>query len=127
MNIGLAEIRRWHTDPKPEGNGWSDVGYHFIITRKGTIQEGRPLTRNGAHTRGHNHNTLGICLVGGVDAGGAPDANFTLAQYLALYGLVSRLRQDYPTISKISGHRDYDFKACPSFNVQALLSNVNAA
>ena len=51
-----AEIRRWHVD----GNGWSDIGYHYVILIDGTVEAGRPLWRKGAHTKGHN-NDIGIC------------------------------------------------------------------
>ena len=53
-------IRRWHTDPEPQGRGWSDVGYHFFIRKDGEIQEGRPLTRTPAAQAGHNTGTIAI-------------------------------------------------------------------
>ncbi len=50
-------------------NGWEDVGYHFVIgngtcSGDGEVEEGRPITVRGAHARGSNHCSLGICLVG---------------------------------------------------------------
>ncbi|MBD3369876.1 hypothetical protein GF402_05875 [Candidatus Fermentibacteria bacterium] len=49
--------------------GWDDVGYHFVIgngtySRDGELEEGRPLEAVGAHARGHNDRSVGVCLVG---------------------------------------------------------------
>lgn len=64
LDIGAAEIRQWHTDPPPRGNGWSDIGYHKVVRKGGAIEDGRPEERAGAHVSGHNADTLGICWVG---------------------------------------------------------------
>jgi N-acetyl-anhydromuramyl-L-alanine amidase AmpD len=112
MDIGVAEVRRWHTEPSPHGNGWSDVGYHFVIRRDGTIEHGRPINREGAHVKGHNLYSIGIALVG---PGGSVD-NFTDAQFNSLDWLI-RL---WPR-STVCGHRDLDpSKDCPGFDVLAL-------
>lgn len=128
MDIGADEIRQWHTDPKPKGRGWSDIGYHYVIRRSGLIETGRDLDGDGdideeigAHAYGHNQNTLGICLVGG-----KPDFNFTFAQIIALLDLINTLARRYSiTQDNIIGHRDVDSgKTCPTFDVQALLSEL---
>lgn len=129
-DIGVAEIRKWHTDPKPKGRGWSDVGYHFIIRRDGTIEKGRPLERPGAHARGHNSNSIGICLVGGVDSSQAATCNFTRKQFANLSTLVDSLLQIHGPV-RVIGHRDLSpdlngdgtidaserIKECPCFDV----------
>ena len=111
----VKEIRRWHTTER----GWSDIGYHFFVHRNGQIAAGRPITRSGAHTRGHNKTTIGIALVGG--RGGCADDvfmdNFTTEQARELQALIESLQQEFPTISTISGHNDYATKACPCFDV----------
>ena len=111
----VKEIRRWHTTER----GWSDIGYHFLVHRNGQIAAGRPITRSGAHTRGHNKSTIGIALVGG--RGGCADDvfmdNFTADQARELQALIESLQQEFPTISTISGHNDYATKACPCFDV----------
>ena len=111
----VKEIRRWHTTER----GWSDIGYHFVVHRNGQIAPGRPITRSGAHTRGHNKTTIGIALVGG--RGGCADDvfmdNYTLEQARELQALIESLQQEFPTISTISGHNDYATKACPCFDV----------
>ncbi len=113
QNIGIAEIRQWH-----EQRGWNDIGYHYVIRRDGTQETGRPLERAGAHAKGHNAFSIGICLVGGVDAGNHPQNNFTPTQFASLRRLLLHLQQRFPE-SRICGHRDLPKvrKACPSFDV----------
>ena len=113
----LAEIRRWHV----EENGWKDIGYHYIVTRDGTVVKGRPVDQVGAHVKGHNANSIGVCLIGG-KGGTADDSfsqHFTDAQNAALRNLIDALRRDFPAIKKISGHNEYAAKACPCFRVAA--------
>ena len=65
MDIGAETIREWHTLPKPKGRGWSDIGYHWVIRRNGTVEAGRSEERAGAHAKGYNQDSIGICLIGG--------------------------------------------------------------
>ena len=123
MDIGLAEVRKWHTDPKPKGNGWRDVGYHFIIRRNGVVEIGRPVEEIGAHVAGHNKDSIGIALVGGVDGHGKPDANFTEAQWANLERFARVLQREHPKAT-IHGHNEFAAKACPSFDVQEWLKKV---
>lgn len=115
----INTIRRWHV----EDNGWSDIGYHYVIERDGSIKEGRPLSRTGAHTYGHNKDNIGICLVGGVDSQMKPEDNFTNVQWDALRYLISYLASIYGIKEEnIKGHRDWGAnKACPSFDVKSKL------
>ena len=125
-NQKVAEVKKWHTDPAPKGRGWSDIGYHFLIDRDGTIVSGRPIGTVGAHTKGHNTGTIGISLFGG-HGGSAGDEfldNFTEDQEKALRRLIDMLKTQYPTISKISGHNQYASKACPTFSVPAWLEGA---
>jgi N-acetylmuramoyl-L-alanine amidase len=122
MDIGAEEIRAWHTDPKPQGNGWSDIGYHFVIRRSGAIEPGRPVENIGTHVRGHNSNSVAVCLVGGRRSGPGPEVaedNFTNAQLTSLRVLVGLLLDLYPNAS-VCGHRDFPgvSKQCPSFNAR---------
>ncbi|WGH28282.1 lysozyme [Pseudomonas phage 10P302A] len=114
MDIGVREIRQWHVQ-----QGWLDVGYHFIIRRDGTIEHGRPHDVIGSHAKDYNSRALGICLVGGIDAKGKPEDNFTEAQWVSLKAQVEAMKRLYPQ-AQIVGHRDLDSgKACPSFDVAA--------
>jgi len=115
----VNEIKRWHVLPKPDGNGWSDIGYHFVLDRDGTEVKGRPVSRAGAHILGHNANTIGVCLIGGHGAAATDsfEDHFTPEQDAALRRLIKDLKEKYPTIKKVSGHNEYANKGCPGFNV----------
>jgi len=121
MYVDAALIHRWHTDPKPQGRGWSDIGYHFVLPRDGTIEAGRPVALIGAHVLNHNRDSIGICLAGGVAADGkTPEANFTAAQMRGLRLFLIVMKATYGlTEADIVGHRDAPgvAKACPSFDV----------
>lgn len=115
QNIGAKEIRRWHKD-----KGWTDIGYHYVIRRDGTVDNGRGREEVGAHVSGHNSDSLGICLVGGLnDKTWQPENNFTKAQWTALEILLGMLLVRYPN-AKILGHRDFPkvAKACPCFDAR---------
>ncbi len=117
-DIGVAEIRQWHLD-----KGWDDVGYHYVIRRDGTIEYGRPIEIIGAHVIGRNTRSIGICLIGGTDADDRrkAEANFTLVQYQSLNVLIAELHEQHGPL-RVLGHRDTGAnKACPSFDVRALL------
>lgn len=114
----VAQIRQWHTTPKPKGNDWRDIGYHFVIYRDGTVHKGRPIEQIGAHCSGYNANSIGICYIGGCATDGkTPKDTRTEAQRAALIQLVSELKASYPSAT-VHGHNEFAAKACPSFNVQ---------
>ena len=120
MDIGAKEIDRWHRQ-----RGWLGIGYHFVIRRNGTVEEGRHIDKAGAHAVNYNNKSVGVCLVGGVkEDKKTPEANFTNEQYKALVALLKRLKEKYPS-AKIIGHNEIAAKACPSFNVQSWLKTVN--
>lgn len=121
----VREVKRWHV----EDRGWSDIGYHYLIDRDGTVQDGRPIRRAGAHVKGHNSNSIGISLFGG-KGGTASDQfqdNFTEDQEQALIALIADLRERFPEITKISGHNQHAAKACPCWSVPAWRSNGSPA
>jgi len=116
QDIGAKEIRGWHVN----GNGWADIGYHFVIRRDGRLEKGRAIDAVGAHVANHNSNTLGICLVGGLnDKTYQPENNFTAAQWATLKKLIADLLKRYPGAT-ILGHRDFPkvAKACPCFDAK---------
>lgn len=122
MDIGATEIRSWHRQ-----RGWMDIGYHYVIRRNGAIEKGRPDDRPGAHARGFNHLSLGICLVGGVAKDGkTPENNFTSDQFHALRRLLIGLNATFPE-ARILGHRDLPnvYKGCPSFDVEEWWTQEN--
>ena len=67
-----------------------DIGYHYYLTRDGTVHTGRAVEQPGAHCKGHNRHSIGICYEGGLDAEGKPKDTRTDAQKAALTGLRSR-------------------------------------
>lgn len=112
QNIGAAEIDAWH-----KKQGWDEIGYHFVIRRSGEIENGRAVEKIGAHCKGHNADSIGICLVGGIDTAGKPENNFTDAQFASLRKLVLELKAKF-NILYIFGHNEFANKACPCFNVK---------
>lgn len=58
-DVSVADIRRWH-----KARGFVDVGYHYVVYLDGSVHEGRPLAQVGAHCRGHNAHSVGVCYVG---------------------------------------------------------------
>lgn len=102
-------IRRWHKE-----RGWSDIGYHYVIVEDGDIQVGRDLERSGAHAKGHNSNSIGICLIG--------QTSFTDEQFVSLGTLVIGMMEQFNVkIEDVIGHYDVSSKTCPNFNVKDFL------
>lgn len=111
--------------------GFIHAGYHYYITRNGDLYALRPLSMIGAHIRGHNAGSIGICYEGGLDPSGDPKDTRTGAQRAMLSQLLLRLRELWRE-AKIVGHRDLSpdlnrdgivtpdewLKACPSFDVR---------
>jgi len=113
MDIGKIVIDKWH-----RARGWSQIGYHYVIRRCGKIEQARPVYIHGAHTKGHNRNTIGVCYIGGVDENNKPENNITGEQKQSFKRLTEALRLTFGTLN-IKGHRDFKGvkKSCPSFDV----------
>lgn len=113
QSSSATRIRGWH-----RSLGWSDIGYHYVVLRDGTIERGRPEAVPGAHCRGHNSHSIGICYEGGLDADGHPADTRTEAQKRSMLALVAELKQRYPK-ALILGHNHFNRnKACPCFDVR---------
>lgn len=121
MDIGVAEINQWHLD-----RGWKEIGYHDVDRRDGRIEIGRSIHLSGAHTKGHNHDSIGICLVGGKSQDNEPENNFTEKQFKSLAQLIRMYRVTYGADLPVYGHSDFSaYKTCPNFNVKAFLEEHN--
>ena len=116
----VADIRRWHLK-----RGFNDIGYHYLIHIDGTVEEGRPINKQGAHCSGENKGSIGLCYVGGMskDMKKAKDTR-TQAQKDSLINLMHELIYKYNKDMTIHGHNEYANKACPSFNVQEEYANL---
>ena len=118
--IGAAEIRKWHIEERR----WSDIGYHYVIKRDGTLELGRPLDQPGAHVAGHNTDSIGICLVGGMDKSGAAVDDYTPEQWQTLRMAVGGLMIQFPA-AEVCGHNDLAHtKSCPNFNVKEWIQEL---
>ena len=113
QHVTTETMRRWHTSPP---RNWSDIGYHFVILNDGvgTVERGRPVWKNGAHTKGHN-DSIGVVYVGGL-LNGEPTDTMSEIQETAFFELVDKIRDVFGPLS-IHGHNEFSSKACPSFNV----------
>ena len=113
----VAEVKKWHL-----ARGFNDIGYHYLISRKGEIHTGRKLDVAGAHTKGHNKNSIGISLEGGYGhTRKEPFLDvYTVEQGKSLLQLMDRLQVEYGPLM-ISPHNKYANKECPAFDLTAFL------
>lgn len=118
-DYSVDTIRQWHLQ-----RGFSDIGYHYVIYRDGSIHIGRDESIIGAHCTGHNTNSIGVCYVGGCASDGkTPKDTRTTEQKQSLVKLLKELKTKYPQAS-IHGHRDFANKACPSFDATKEYSSL---
>ncbi len=120
MDIGVNEITRWHLD-----RGFDTIGYHVVIRRDGAIEYGRPLDVRGAHAKGFNHRSIGVCVVGGVDSDMEAELNFTEEQFSTLERVLTALHGLFPETTVI-GHKDLPATntKCPGFDVISWWTNI---
>ena len=110
MDIGVEEIRKWHTEER----GWSDIGYHVVIRRNGDFEEGREVSIAGAHCKGQNSNSIGICLVGGYNG----KFDFTSKQMMTLDEVIRGIKESVAEVVSVHGHYEFSDKTCPNFDVK---------
>lgn len=118
-DYSVDTIRQWHLQ-----RGFSDIGYHYVIYRDGSIHIGRDESIIGAHCTGHNTNSIGVCYIGGCASDGkTPKDTRTTEQKQSLVKLLKELKTKYPQAS-IHSHRDFANKACPSFDATKEYSSL---
>lgn len=105
------DIDLWH-----RRQGFQMIGYHYVILLDGTVEIGRPEELPGAHTYGHNANSIGICYIGGLDQDGKPCDTRTPQQRQAMKQLIADLLRKFPNAT-VHGHREFANKDCPCFDV----------
>ncbi len=119
-----ALLDQWH-----RSRGFSRIGYHYVIPNgrlskkqmdsslNGALQGGRPENEIGAHCRGFNERSLGICLIG--------MKSFSFEQYRTLSNLIREKRKVYGIpLANVLGHCETESgkaegKTCPNFDVVA--------
>ena len=109
-----SQIKDWHVN----GNGWSDIGYHYVVRINGDIEFGRDIKTIGAHVKGYNRDSIGVCYVGGKsrDMSEWEDTR-TVEQKESLLILLKYLKKIFPQ-AEILGHNDLSKKPCPSYNAK---------
>ena len=116
-DVSAATVHQWHL-----ANGWAGIGYHYVIRKDGTIEQGRPLSAVGAHCYGQNWHTVGINIVGDFEVAQPNEAQMQSAARLiaglcAFYGFA-------PTHRTVFGHRDFNATACPGENLYHRLGEL---
>ena len=96
------DIHRWHLS-----NGWSGMGYHFLVRKDGSIYRGRPEEKVGAHAYGSNYNSIGICFEGNYMEEDMPAEQIKAGQELVAY-----LKNKY-NITTVQKHKDVCATSCP--------------
>lgn len=131
-DFDAKDIDAWH-----KKRGWSGIGYHYVIKLDGAIEKGRPDSKIGAHVKGYNKHSLGICYIGGLAKNQAPKDTRTPQQKAALENLLIDLKIKHPK-AEIRGHRDFSkdlngngfiepfefSKTCPCFNAYQEYQNL---
>lgn len=107
----VSVMRDWHVN----GNGWSDVGYHYFIRKDGTVQEGRSVEKTPAAQQGHNRGTIAICCHG------LKVHNFTPAQYASVVELCGQINRVYNGEVTFHGHCEVSSKTCPVYPYKEVL------
>lgn len=134
VDFKAADIDQWH-----RRRGMKEIGYHYVIRLDGSIEEGRAIEKTGAHCYGWNRQSIGICYIGGLNTNGQPADTRTRAQKRAMRIFIDRLKQQYPGIRYVIGHRDTSpdlngngrieaneyTKICPCFDVRKWLSGAS--
>ena len=118
----VADITAWHKD-----RGFRTIGYHYVIYRDGSIHTGRPVQEIGAHCKGHNAHSIGICYIGGKSADGKRHEDTrTPEQKEAMLSLLRQLKAQYPNAT-VYGHRDFSSKPCPCFDARSEYKSLAVA
>lgn len=99
---------------------WAGIGYHFYIRKDGQIYRGRPEEMVGAHAKGRNRDSIGICLEGNFE-----EEQITDKQLTSLIKLSADMIIKY-NIEESEGHRDVYNTLCPgkNFNLSYIKEKV---
>jgi len=126
----VESIRRYHMAPPPNGKGWKDIGYHYLLYADGSVHKGRPNSQVGAHCQGDNATSLGICCVGAGDGFPVGQGYMTEPMETALLDLVELLCRAYRVPpDRIFGHRERPSgkrqgKTCPGYEAHLVRAEM---
>lgn len=119
-DLGFKEINQWHKERGYLSPSGVHCGYHYIVRRNGIVERGRPDSEVGAHVKGHNAKTIGVCWIG--------EKTPTDIQYKALAQIVHALSVKYKVpVDKIQGHKEIapeSLKECPVIDMNKLRAEV---
>lgn len=106
-----------------QAQGWSDIGYHYVIDPHGRIYGGRTIFAPGAHVEHANTGNLGICLMGNFEQQTLP-----APQQVALIDLAAWWCDSLDIDPQaIQGHRDFLATACPGRSLYSRLPAIREA
>ncbi len=117
-DVSAETVHEWHLN-----QGWAGIGYHFLIRKDGTIEQGRPLGTVGAHVYGENRHTIGINLAGNFELGDPTEAQTAAAARL-IASLCTVYQLDPRWQGTVKGHRDLNATACPGRYLFAQLPDI---
>ena len=117
VDVSAAEIHRMHL-----ANGWSGIGYHYVIHKNGMIERGRPRDTVGAHTYNYNGSSIGIVLDGNFEDSMPTDAQLERAAMLV--AALCHIYNICPDDNNLLGHRDLNSTLCPGGNLYIQLPQV---
>lgn len=118
LDFDVKDIDSWHKQRGFKSKSGIHCGYHYVIKRDGTIQGGRPDSETGAHVKGDNRSSIGICLIG--------RKKFTGAQINSVFTLTRNKMKEYDVdISDVYGHYEKDSgKTCPNLDMVFFRANL---
>ena len=104
----IHSIHNWHLQ-----RGWLGCGYHYVIHEDGSIFQGRPINVVGAHAKGNNENSIGICTVGNFEIEYPTLCQQEALGKLLIYFINDKLRGRSLAIKR---HKDVAATLCPGRN-----------
>ena len=113
------EIHKYHQ----EVNGWAGIGYHYVIRKDGTIEQGRKPLAVGAHAYKHNKNSVGICVAGNFDVAKIKSAQLDSLKLLTAW-LCQKYKLNPMKEGVIVGHRNLNDTSCPGDNLYKKLGEI---
>lgn len=103
----LEQLHKYHI----EHNGWIGIGYNAVVDKAGNIFWGRGIDYVGAHCKGYNTISIGICAIGNMEKDMMP-----AAQKESIVELIKEIKKYYPKADKIVGHKQLSATTCPGKN-----------